>query len=134
MASEYGWSDEIIWNLPLGRFRQITASIQQRRFIQVRQENSRFSWLARILAPFIAAGYMLGKDNPALDAAKEIAFDDIEAALYGATQFESRVDVPTEQEMSTEQAVARAAEKNSTGSFERFMIMTHQMDQRGKMI
>lgn len=120
VSSEYGWDDEYIWNLPLCRLRQITAAIQKRRYFQKRDEAGRFSWLARNIAHFIAAGYQVekGKENPGLDAASKVAYDDIEAVL---------LQVPKEQ------TVAKPAE-NSNGSFERFMSMMQGMDQRGKMI
>lgn len=120
VSSEYGWDDETIGELPLGRFRQISAAIQMRRYAQTRQENSRFSWLARNIAGFIAAGYMIdkGKENKALDMAGKLAFDDIEALLLGA---------------ETSEAAGKPKE-NSAGSFERFMMMSSQLDQRGKML
>lgn len=120
MSSEYGWTDEQIGELPLARLRQVTAAIQMRRYAAAREENARFSWLARNLAGFIAAGYMVekGKENKALKHAGKLAYDDIEATLLGA---ETSKDVD-------------AAKVNGEGSFERFMMMTSQLDQRGKML
>lgn len=103
MSSEYGWSDEQIGELPLGRFRQITATIQLRRFGRAREENGRYSWLARNLAAYIAAGYQMGKnqENVALKQAGSLAFDDIEVAFL--------------------EAEAEKPKENKKGSFERFM-------------
>ena len=118
VASEYGWTDEQIGNLPLVRFRQITATIQQRRFLAARQENSRFSWLARILATYEAQGYMLGKNQPntALDHARTIGYDDIERAFLGEIEEQPQV------------------KENAPGSYERLMAGFHQLDQRGKTL
>lgn len=118
VSSEYGWSDDEIGNLPLVRFRQITATIQQRRFLATRMENSRFSWLARNITTYIAQGYMLGKNQPntALDHARQIGYDDIERAFLGEIE-----DQPTVKE-------------NAPGSYERLMAGFHQLDQRGKTL
>lgn len=143
MSSEYGWDDETIWNLPISRFRQITAAIQQRRFLSAREENSRFSWLARNLGGFIAGGYMLdkGAKNPAAEQARTLSFDEIEAVLLGA-----EVDKPTAAQnhplgpdgkavdIDPNEAIARALAKNGNGSFERFGMMAGQLAQRGKML
>lgn len=59
-----------------------------------------------------------GKSNPALDFAQTLAFDDVERALLG----------------SPDNPAPAAPKENGPGSFERFMMMTHQLDQRGKMI
>ncbi len=117
VASEYGWTDEQIGELPLARLRQVTAAIQMRKFTAFREENSRFSWLARNLAGFIAAGYQMekGKENKALTQAGKLAFDDIETVLLGGTP-------------------AGAPKENSAGSYERFMGMMGQLEQRGKML
>lgn len=119
MASEYGWTDEQIGDLPLVRFRQITAAIQTRRYTEAREENSRFSWMTRNLAGFIAAGYMTDgkKENKALKQAGELAYDDIEAALLGAAP-----------------AASGKPKENGVGSFERFMMMDAQLAQRGRAL
>lgn len=83
VAAEYGWSDEYINNLPLVRLHQIVAAIRTRKYFESREEGQRFSWLARTLAAYVAAGYMVEGDNPALEKAGTIAYDDIEAALLG---------------------------------------------------
>lgn len=87
--------------------------------MQGREENGRFSWLARNIAMFIAAGFEVpkGKENTALNTAQTLAFDDVEAALMG-----SGSNAPAPQK------------ENSNGSYERFLGMTHSLDQRGKMI
>jgi hypothetical protein len=119
VAAEYGWTDEQIGELPLARLRQVTAAIQMRKFSAFREENSRFSWLARNIAGFIAAGYQIekGKENKALDQAGKLAFDDIELALLGGKV--QSPDQPAE---------------NGAGSFERFMGMMGHLEQRGKML
>lgn len=131
MSSEYGWTDEQIGELPLARFRQITAAIQIRKYNQARQENARFSWLARNLAGFIAAGYWVekGKENKALKQASKIAYDDIEAMLLGAD-----VARPTSGDPMQRADPEKVAEQNGAGSFERFAMMTGQLAQRGKML
>lgn len=48
-----------------------------------RQENGRFSWLARVLASYVAGGYMVEGENTAIAEAQKIAMDEIEAALLG---------------------------------------------------
>ncbi len=83
ISSEYGWSDKKIFNLPVARFNQIQAAIRTRRWMQSRQENGRFSWLARSLATYIAAGYMVEGENTAIADAAKLAMDEIEAALLG---------------------------------------------------
>ena len=105
MSSEYGWTDNQIGELPLARFRQITSAIQLRKYSAQREENSRFSWLGRNLAGFIANGYMVskGQENPGLKLAATLAYDDIEAAQLGTQK-------------------AQGAKENSNGSFERFMM------------
>ena len=119
VASEYGWTDEQIGELPLARLRQVTAAIQMRKFTAWREENSRFSWLARNLAGFIAAGYQIekGKENKALDSAGKLAMDDIETTLLGGT-----VQKPN------------APAENGVGSYERFMSMMGGLEQRGRML
>lgn len=124
MSSEYGWTDEVIGNLPLGRFRQITAAIQTRRYFQERAENSRISWLTRTLAGYIVGGYMAeAKDKqPSLDAISQLSLDDVEAEYLRAG-----AGLP---------APAKSAEPRA-GSFERLMGLMGpggSMDQRGKMI
>ena len=141
MSAEYGWADEVIWELPLARFRQITAAIQQRRFFQKRDEDGRFSWLARNLAGFIVNGYMADakdKKEP-LAQAGSLAYDDIEAAMLGATpDRQTSPSVPTENgkapDIDPNEAIARALAKNSNGSFERLRGMVGGLDQRGKML
>lgn len=117
MASEYGWDDDTIGELPLVRLRQITAAIQMRRYTAAREENARFSWLARNLSSFIAAGYQVekGKENKALAHAGLLAYDEVEATLLGA----EKPGQPKE---------------NGVGSYERFMQMASGLDKRGKML
>lgn len=120
VASEYGWTDEQIGELPLARLRQVTASIQMRKYHAYREENGRFSWLARNIASYIAGGYQIekGKDNKAFDQAGKLAFDDIETVLLGGTP----------------QGPAGGPKENGVGSYERFMTMMGGLEQRGKML
>lgn len=98
--------------------RQITATIQMRRFTTDREENARFSWLARHLAQYIAQGYMVekGKPNTALDHAAQIGYDDIERAFLGAQP------APSE----------RPAE-NKPGSYERLIQGFNQVNAKARM-
>lgn len=105
VASEYGWTDEQIGELPLVRLRQITATIQRRRFLNSREENARFSWLGRNIAQFVAAGFMVaeGQENKALAQAGLLAMDDIERAML--------------KDVAAEPSV----KENAPGSYEKFM-------------
>lgn len=138
MSSEYGWTDEVIWNTPLARFRQVTAAIQRRRYTQERAENSRVSWLARSLSTFIAAGYMVekGKENPALKMAASLAYDDVEAVLLGSPRpaAEATRSSGPVADIDPNESIARALERNTNGSFERFMMLDRNLETRGKMI
>lgn len=62
--------------------------------------------MARQVSSFIAAGYQIekGKENKALDAARVLAYDDIETAFMKAAE----QDAPPAE--------------NKEGSFERFMM------------
>lgn len=137
MSSEYGWDDDTIGELPLARFRQITAAIQMRRYAAAREENARFSWLARNLAGFIAAGYMVekGKENKGLAQAGKIAYDDIEALLLGAETKAQTVAPVLSADGEREVAdPLKVADRNGTASFERFSMVSGQLAQRGKML
>jgi hypothetical protein len=83
IASEYGWTDQQIGELPFMRFQQIVSAIELRRATERRTENARFSWLARNLSQFVAGGYLTdGKqENTAIADARRIAFDKVEAAM-----------------------------------------------------
>ncbi len=135
VSSEYGWDDDTIGELPLARLRQVTAAIQMRRYSSSRAENARFSWLARNISGFIAAGYQIekGKENKALEQAGKLAYDDIEALLLGA---ETSNAVPVLSEDGTREVAdpLRVADRNGTASFERFGMMSGQLAQRGRML
>lgn len=105
--------------MPLVRFRQITAAIQSRKYLAQREENARASWMTRNIAGFIAMGYMVekGKENPGIKMASELAYDDVEAKLMGV-----------------ELSGGGGQKENGNGSYERFMRMAGQLEQRGKMI
>lgn len=105
VSSEYGWTDEQIGELALGRFRQTVAAIQLRRWRDQRDEASRVSWQTRTLAQYIAAGYMIqkGAPNTALDNAQFLGYDDVERAM---------VEAP---------GSSKTPRENKAGSFERLM-------------
>lgn len=106
MANEYGWTDEQIGDLPVIRLRQIVAAIHMRQFIRTREENARFSWLARALGTLIAAGYQTEGENPAIDHAANLSMDEIEAAAM---------------KDATGEGTARAVQENGEGSYEKLM-------------
>lgn len=94
---------------------------------------------------FVAGGYQIdkGKKNPASEIAQTLAYDDVEAALMGRQSTNSASDGRTSgdfalrdrvADIDPEEAMARAAERNSAGSFNRFMGMMSDMETRGKMI
>ena len=95
------------------RFQQIVSAISLRKADEARQENGRFSWLARTLSTFVAAGYMTdGKsENTAIKDAQNIAFDPIERAMlaHRASQPETK-----------------AAAEPAAGSFEKIMGLMGQ--------
>lgn len=103
-----------------------------RRYASAREENARFSWLARNLAGFIAAGYMIekGKENKALKQAGLLAYDDIEAALLGAAP---AVSADSNDPLARVDPL-KVADQNGVGSFERFALMDGQLKRRGKML
>lgn len=90
----------MIYEIPLSRMQQIVAAIQSRRYLGSREEGLRFSWLARVLASYIAAGYMSDDNRKAIDGAALIAFDDIEAILR-----QEQADQPRENSFERIQAV-----------------------------
>lgn len=106
---EYGWTDEVIHNLTLNRFRQVLAAIERRKFFEQRRANSLISWQTRQLAGFIAGGYMTDgkKPNKALEAAQGLHFDEIEKL-----QLEEQIKRAEEAPLPVE---------TKPGSFERFM-------------
>ena len=88
IASEYGWSDEEILDLPFNRYLQIVSAIRVRKYMETREVSARFSWLARTISSFVAAGYMTDGDNPAIDAAGQLAIDEVEQALLSYSRAE----------------------------------------------
>jgi hypothetical protein len=101
ISSEYGWTDEVIGDLAVCRFQQIGAAIQLRRYEDERAENLRASWMTRTLAGFIAAGYMVEGENPAMESASKLTLDPVEAVLLGQQPVKPK--------------------ENAAGSYERFM-------------
>lgn len=94
-------------DLPLGRLRQITAAINRRQFFDERQKINFGTWQTRQIAIFIAQGYMTDKENPAIEAAQNLYYDDIE-----------KLQLEEAQKRHAENPVAK---ENNNGSFERFM-------------
>lgn len=117
MSQAYGWTDEEIHNLTLRRFRQITAAIRRRQYLEEREKKSQISWQTRTLAQFIAAGYQVGEgdENPGLTMANQISIDHIEKAQLEELEtsgpgFEGRGP-----------AVEKSDDGIEVGSFERFL-------------
>lgn len=101
------------------RLRQITAAIQRRQYFEQRERKALVSWQTRILAGYTAAGYMVEGENPALESAREIAFDDIEAAQL--QEVTDRVDG----------SEVNANLEPQNGSYERFLSMFGGIRQGG---
>jgi hypothetical protein len=119
VSTEYGWTDEVIGELPLARFRQITAAIEQRKYIEQRQAQSVVSWQTRTLAQFIAAGYMTDGENPAIDAAGQLALDEIEREMIAEAQEQAEVGPKKPDDFWTPDMPSES-KVNDRGSFERF--------------
>lgn len=77
ISSEYGWRDEDIHNLTLARMQQVVSAIQLRKMGEQRKEKIHLSWAVRMLATYIAAGYMT-EENTAIEGATKITLDEIE--------------------------------------------------------
>lgn len=117
LASEYGWTDQVIGELPLTRLRQITSAIQLRKFQESRIENGRTAWMARNITSFIAMGYMMekGQENTALAAAQRLTMDEIDQALLDESY----------------EAAENAPKENAKGSYEKFMTFANSATKRG---
>lgn len=113
VSAEYGWSDKKINNLTLRRFRQITASINRRKFWEIRRDWDRTAWQTRQLASFTAAGYFSKDNSEAVDAAQSLAWDEIDAAVL-EEQSQKRAT-------SGVQVKEKYLKEPQPGSFERFM-------------
>lgn len=66
-------------NLPIRTLRQKVAVINRRLYMERRERISLMSWQTRQIATFQAMGYWVEGNNPAIPAAKSLAFDKIEA-------------------------------------------------------
>lgn len=78
-----------------------------------------------------------GSKNPAVEMAQSLAYDDVEAALFGHQAALPPVKVDESgkaADIDPNEAIQRALARNSTGSFERFGRMTGALDQRAKML
>lgn len=64
--------------------------------------------MTRNLASYIAAGFQVEGDNPALKQASQLAYDDIESVLLGGGEGTA--------------AAPAAPKENPNGSYERFMM------------
>lgn len=117
MSEAYGWTDEEINNLTLRRFRQVTAAIRRRRYLEDRERKSLLSWQTRTLAGFIAGGYQIeeGKENPGLELVKKIAIDHIEE-----TQLEELAESGEGFE-GRGPAIEAGSDGIAVGSFENFL-------------
>lgn len=74
ISSEYGWDSEMILNLPIRRFRQIVATITERKLIKVDLDNKRALSHTKIICSFIAQTIPLeeGQKNPLLELAQQL--------------------------------------------------------------
>jgi len=115
VASEYGWSDKKIGNLPVARLRQIVANIQVRNFARQRQERLDKSWMTRNIVSYIAMGYWIDKEseNAPLEAAKTLSLDEIESDILNKVK-----DAPP------------PVKEIENGSYERFLLAFGNSAQR----
>lgn len=77
ISSEYGWTDETILDLTLGRIRQIAAAITERKLAEDKREKSLIEWQTRLICAFIAHSNppMDGAENHLANYAAEISID-----------------------------------------------------------
>lgn len=102
-------------NLPIRTLRQKVAAINRRLFLDRRDRISLNSWMTRHLAMFIANGYWVEGDNPALREAQTLAYDKIEEAQLKESALEAeRVKFDFDPENPPEVDV-------NPGTFERFL-------------
>lgn len=115
VSHAYGWTDDVIMDLPIRTLRQKIAAINRRMYFERRERIELLSWQTRIGASFTAGGYWTDGKNPALDQAMGIAYDAIETArLKEAAELADIVDADFDPENPPMPEVAR-------GTFERFM-------------
>lgn len=118
ISTEYGWTDEAIGDLTLLRLRQITASIEMRKWAEFRKVQALTTWQTRTLATFTAAGYMTDGENPAVEAAGRIAYDELEEALLEEAEIRKDEASATDPEWTPD--MGSMAKPNGIGSFEKF--------------
>ena len=111
ISSEYGWDDEKILSLTLGRVKQITTTIIQRQYLERRKERSLLSWQTRTLATFISASAGAGADK-LLESSFKIGLDD---------------DEVEELEKLNEESKSRPSEPDK-GSYEKLMILSQRLE------
>lgn len=77
ISSEYGWTDETILDLTIGRIRQVSAAITERKLAEEKKNRSLLAWQTRTICQFLAAANqsMEGGENHLLNAASEISLD-----------------------------------------------------------
>jgi hypothetical protein len=79
ISAEYGWGDETLLDLTLGRTRQITAAIIKRQTAEHFRQRRLLNWQTKTLATYVAATAMTdGKGNPLLDAASGLDIDGLD--------------------------------------------------------
>ena len=55
VQSEYGWSDAVVLDITVARFRTMIDAIKERKLTQYKQRAQITEWQTRLLAQFIAA-------------------------------------------------------------------------------
>jgi hypothetical protein len=83
ISSEYGWTDEQIFDLSLARMQQIVATIKLRRLDADANRKRELSWSTRHIAKYISAGYMTDYKK-GLESAQKIALEEIERKIIEA--------------------------------------------------
>lgn len=113
ISTEYGWTDERIFDLPICRLRQIIKTVEERRKAQQKVKNALLEWQTKTLAMFVAHTVQVpkGKSNPLLKAVDKISLNKDEKRDNSAVEADPEVFV--EEGSQTAQ--------NHIGSFERVL-------------
>lgn len=123
ISAQYGWTDETIFDLHVGRLRQVSAAIEERLKIEAEVRAADVEWSTKTISQFVAAAAMTGKgkSNPLAKEAAAIEHPLLKAR--GRERREARTsetpDVPLPDDVDP--AIARAVAKNKPGSFEALM-------------
>lgn len=74
MASEYGWTDDVIGDLTIKRLRQCVAAISERQWYDQERQFKLAAWQTRYICTFIASTVPSSEAgaHPLWDAAQEI--------------------------------------------------------------